>query len=202
VDDNFGCPVDSVYWLYLLEVRSVKCCCGHAESHHNPGDPYMGMQDDFSGNCRNCKCPEFTNELKSVRDMSMDQLIRVGLIPSESPLGSARGLIARQRGEYIVRKWQDEVEALKVEHENELARRDVMLEEQKRFMRIANKKLVELENEIKELKKSTTGEHSALCQRRVGFSLECDCGLEENATGGHDKSCPARMGSTCDCGKL
>jgi len=64
------------------------------------------------------------------------------------------GLIARQRGEVIVRRWNDDVEDLKAEHANELAKRDVMLEEQKRLMRISNRKLVELELEIKEIKKS------------------------------------------------
>lgn len=57
-------------------------------------------------------------------------------------------LIARQRGEVIVRHWQDEVDELKRQHLNELAQKDVMLEEQKRLMRISNSKIVELEGQL------------------------------------------------------
>ena len=115
----------------------MKCDCGHSADHHNPGDPYQGIGDGFSGNCRNCKCLMFTIEAQSL-DMG-------GAI--------TKGLIARDRGEVIVRRWHDDVEALKAEHALELARRDVMLEEQKRFARMSNKKIVELELKIKALRK-------------------------------------------------
>jgi len=130
----------------------MRCDCGHSADHHNPGE-----DNNFSGNCRNCKCQAF----------SVSEPTR-------------KGLMARNRGEVIVRRWNDDVEALKVEHANELARRDAMLEEQKRLMRIANKKLVELENKIRKFKNSPA----------------------VDLMGGHDKGCPARWGSTCDCGKL
>ena len=105
----------------------MRCACGHSEDHHNPGDPYQPM-DSFSGNCRNCTCASFR--------------------PQAEP--HVHSLISRDRGEVIVRRWNDEVEALKVEHANELAKRDVMLEEQKHLMRISNKRIVELELALKE----------------------------------------------------
>lgn len=113
----------------------IKCDCGHLEDHHNPGDPYEGIQDSFSGNCRNCKCLMFTTEQQS------------GL-----PITS-RGLIARERGEVIVRRWHDEMAELKAEHQNDVAQLQVLLEEGRRLQRISNRKIVELENRIKELEK-------------------------------------------------
>lgn len=117
---------------------NMKCCCGHEQDHHNPARDALGIEDDFAGNCRNCKCPAFIRELPPP-------------VCDQAPV--VHGLIARRRGEYIVRRWNDEVEELKAAHEFELAQRDLMLEEQKRLMRIANMKLVELEYEIKKLKR-------------------------------------------------
>jgi hypothetical protein len=84
----------------------------------------------------------FTREaqLKAVRENANEQLTRVGLI-------------ARDRGEVIVRRWNDETEALKAKHAQEVARFQVLLKEGRRLQRISNQKIVELENEIKVLRK-------------------------------------------------
>lgn len=140
----------------------MKCDCGHSADHHNPGE-----DNNFSGNCRNCECSAFG-------------------VGADSRRPGVYSLIARQRGEVIVKRWNDEVEALKVEHANELAKRDVMLEEQKRLMRISNKRLVELESEIKELKKSVCsncGETHLVSLRRC---WKCE-GLSDPSK--HEESC-------------
>lgn len=121
--------------LVVVVSQMMKCDCGHVEDHHNPGEPYEGIQDSFSGNCRNCKCLMFTTEQQSGMPMT------------------SHGLIARHRGEVIVRRWNDEMEALRAEHANDVAQFNVLLEESRRLQRISNKKIVELENKIKALQK-------------------------------------------------
>lgn len=156
----------------------MRCDCGHSADHHNPAPPYNDIKNDFSGNCRNCKCLAFS----------------VGS-SSERP-NTVHGLIARRRGEYIVRRWTDDVVTLKAEHALELAKRDVILEEQKRLMRMSNKKIVDLELRVVELERFIVGEALSGEDTHVGKIRA------EEDMGGHDKSCPARLGSTCDCGKL
>lgn len=128
----------------------MKCDCGHSADHHNPGDPYEGIKDDFSGNCRNCTCLMFTRELQleGLHKMATDQLMRKGLIAVGEL--DKDGLIARERGEVIVRRWQDEIDAIKAEHQNDVAQFQVLLKEAGRLQRISNKKIVKLELALKE----------------------------------------------------
>ncbi len=91
-----------------------------------------------------------------------------------------KGLIARKRGEVIVRHWQDEVDELKKQHSNELAQKDVMLEEQRRLMGISNQKLVELEERLRKY-----GSCIPSCDKWWSHphepmeGVKCTCGWEE-----------------------
>lgn len=131
----------------------MKCDCGHDQSHHNPGED--NSYGYFAGNCRNCKCLKFTTDSQANSFYDLGRTIM-------------KGLISRDRGEVIVRRWHDEIADLITKHELELAKRDVMLEEQKRLMRLANKQLVKLERRVAELEEFIVGEAESGSDTHVG----------------------------------